>query len=229
MPALRHLLLPCALAALIAGEGLAAQNTMAPAAPATRPAAPAPQRTTTFTMGGLSFGFPIPVGFCLPVGRYVARSQEVAAGDASNITNLAFNDCASMQRNGDLLRWGMIKTPRNLMYRDIGSRQSVIDELKRQFASGDFERQINEGLATSGNAGMNTAVRPLGTDAYGAYIGGTLSLEGRTFAAAWSMTAVKNRLLAVYIYGPYNGPADVTDVVNRVRTSTRQLVAANGG
>jgi hypothetical protein len=229
-----RILFPCALAAAIAGDAIAAQNTMTPqpsqpaTAPAPRPMTP--PRMTSFMMSGLSFGFPLPDGFCIPAGRYATHARQVADGDAANQTSLSFSDCGSMARNANLSRWGMIKTPRNLVYQDVGTRVAVIAELKRQFDSGEFQRQMNQGIANAaGNEQFATTAKPLGTDAYGAYVGGTLTMDGRTMAAAWGMTAVKRRLFAIYFYGPYSGPADVQDVVNRARNATRALVHANPG
>jgi hypothetical protein len=209
---------------------LAAGNSLRSAAPARAPApAPAPARMATFLFSGMQYSFPLPDGFCIPAGRYAEHARRTADGDATNVTSLSFSDCASMARNGALMRWGMIKTPRSLASTDVGTRQSVIAELKGQFASGEFERSMNQGMSNASPDGVTTKVAPLGTDPNGAYVGGTLSLNGRIFAAAWGMTAVKRRLLAVYIYIPYNSQADVQAVINMVRTATARMVAANGG
>jgi hypothetical protein len=181
-------------------------------------------------MSGLSFNFPMPAEFCAPEGQYVTRAQNLANGDTANHTSFTFMDCGSMGRGGDLLRWGMVKTPRNLVNTDVGSLPSVIAELKRQFDTGEFERQMNQGVAqAAGDQRFATTARPLGTDPYGAYVGGTLTVDNRTMAAAWGMTAIKGRLFAVYVYGPYNGDADVQDVIARAKTATRAFVDANPG
>jgi hypothetical protein len=213
-------------AAFACTAAVAADNAMRPSTPVAR--MPAPANVVTFFMAGAMFKFPLPADFCLPEGRYAARAQQTANGDAANVTSLSFDDCASMRRDGDLLRWGMIKTPRSLLNTDVGAREAVIAELKSQFASGQFERDMNQGMANAAGGSTSTTVRPLGTDPYGAYVGGTLTMNGRTFAAAWSMTSVKRRFLAVYMYGPYSGQRDVDDIVNRVRTATRNLVLTNG-
>jgi hypothetical protein len=185
---------------------------------------------SAFSMSGLAFNFPIPAEFCAPDGQYVARAQALANGDTANHTSFTFMDCGSMQRGGDLLRWGMVKTPRNLVNTNVGSLPAVIAELKRQFDSGDFERQMNQGVAqAAGDQRFATTARPLGTDPYGAYVGGTLTVDNRTMAAAWGMTAIKGRLFAVYVYGPYNGDADVQDVITRAKAATRAFVDANPG
>jgi hypothetical protein len=218
--------------ALAAVAALAACEQQPTPAPAPGPQAPtAPAGAGTFTMSGMSFNFPMPAEFCAPTGAYVARAENLANGDNANQTNFSFVDCASQQRGGDLLRWGMVKTPRNLVNTNVGPLPSVIAELKRQFDSGDFERQMNQGVAqAAGDQRFASTARPVGTDSYGAYVGGTLTIDNRTMAAAWGMTAIKGRLFAVYVYGPYNNnDADVQDVITRAKAATRAFVDANPG
>jgi hypothetical protein len=220
-----------ALAAVAALAACEQKPTQAPAPAPDKTTAAQPSGAPTFTMSGMSFNFPVPAEFCAPAGPYVARAEALATGDNANHTSFSFVDCASQERGGDLLRWGMVKTPRNLVNTNVGPLPSVIAELKRQFDSGDFERQMNQGVAqAAGDQRFASTARPVGTDSYGAYVGGTLTIDNRTMAAAWGMTAIKGRLFAVYVYGPYNNnDADVQDVIARAKTATMNFVNANPG
>lgn len=210
-----------AVVAAVAGQTTAATNSL-------QSPAPASTRIATFTLSGIDYRFPLPDGFCLPVGRYAEHAQRTANGDASNVTSLSFDDCGAMERNGDLVRWGMIKTPIGFVSKDAGTRASFIPMLKAQFASGEFQRSMRQGIDQT-QMDIVTRVAPVGTDAHGGYIAGTLTMRGRTFSAVWGMTVIKHRLLAIYIYGPYRSQKDVDALLTLVRTTTARMIAANGG
>jgi len=190
----------------------------------------ATSRITTFQVSGITFAFPIPDGFCLPTGRYATQANLTANGDPANITDVSFDDCAAMATNGNLTRWGMVKTPRQYVSLDAGTREKFIQDLKAQFASGEFERSMNQGAAQA-QPGIGTHVRPLGTDANGGYIGGTLTMNGpnrpMTLTGVWSLTVVKHRVTMVYLYGPYHSQKDVDALVALVRTATAKFIAVN--
>lgn len=180
----------------------------------------------TFQHSGMTYTFPMPAGFCLPTGKYLTRAEQVAASDPANVTKLTLNDCVSMTQGGNLARWGMVKSPRSMESLDVGTRDNMIAEMKRQSASGTFQQALDQASAQSGVA---VKVKPLGTDYYGAYIGGTVVVEGHTFAGAWSMTVIKHRVLGVYMYGPYSGERDIMTVLDQVKEATRNFVLANPG
>lgn len=205
--------------AIVAGSlaASAADNSMV-----SHPAMAPPPAIVPFTLDGIAYKYQLPPGFCVPTLDYAMRAARTAESDASNVTNVTFNDCVAMARAGaDLPSWGMVKTPRSMIGKDAGTRESFIAILKNQFADGTFERSMAQ--AGSGN----DSVKALGTDAYGAYVGGTIEFQGHTFAAVWGITAVKHRVLAIYIYGPYVVQRDVERVRDMVRRSTQAFVTMN--
>lgn len=205
--------------------------------------ATATDRTATFSLPGGSFKAPVPEGYCVPTGEYDANAKITAAADTANLTDISFTGCAEMQAGLDQVTWAMIKTPLESLKESAGARHDVIDYFKNQIKPEDLKKWTDE-AQTSTNAQAQTIygkdlkiateVKPLAADAFGAYLGGTISVDVAAdkkilLTCVYGITVVNDRIFTLYFYSPYRDARDVVALLAKVQTATQAFVNANGG
>jgi hypothetical protein len=207
-------------------------------------AAPAAAAEATFRMGGVGFRLPLPAGYCLPRGLQVDIAQLVAAGDNGNVTHLTLFPCdapldgAGLSSQKDYI---LIKTPKPALIIPMG-REELLKGLGEAFENPAFTQALNSGqLLEDASKGVGEVlgskvdlsgdVAPRGKDDVCAYLGGTMAVaapaQGRsyTLAVGTCVTAIGGRMMAIYWYGPDEGPASVARLLVRAKDLARTITS----
>jgi hypothetical protein len=208
-------------------------------------AAPPAPAEASFRVGGVAFQLPLPAGYCLPRELQVDVAQLVAAGDTDNVTDLTLFPCnapvsgAEMGAQKDYI---LIKTPKQALIAQV-SREELIRGMGEAFekpaftealASGQLLDRAGKGVSDvlGTKVDLSGGVAPRGKDDFCAYLGGTMavasSIKSYTLAVGACITAVGGRVLAIYWYGPDEGPASVARLLVKAKGLATTIVNRKG-
>jgi hypothetical protein len=198
-------------------------------------------RSVHLYLPGADVVFPLPDGYCQPQGAYAGYANGTAAVDATNFTDVSYDDCAEMQGGQDIQRYGMVKTPRDMMFKE--APLALFDELKKASQSGALKKMLDDPAAiaearksidatTSSQikvSGME--LQPVDFDGHAVYLAGTLKGETsagkETSAIAVAMMIVKGRVFLCYFYAPYTGLSDIKNLVSAAKAEASRFAQAN--
>ena len=197
--------------------------------------------TATFSLPGIEYKFSFPDGYCLATGIYDTQAKIAASADHDNLTDISFYVCDDMASNVAPSSWGMIKTPLGGINAGGTTRQQIIGYYKSQINPADLKKLMDDSAkgATEGihnvapDVDVTLDIKPVDSDENGGYMGGTITATGpggkKLIAGAAASTVVKDRVFLLYLFKPYTGPADITDLLAKVKDATAKFVALNGG
>ena len=211
------------------------------------PLAAAPRATAdaSFRVGGVAFQLPLPSGYCLPRGLQVDVAQLVAAGDSENVTHLTLLPCNAAVAGPELGSQNdyiLIKTPKQALIAEV-SREELLQGIGEAFenpaftealASGQMLKDAGKGVGNviGTTVDLSGTVAPRGKDESCAYLGGTLAVASPatsyTLAVGACITAVGGRVLAVYWYGPDEGPAGVARLLVKAKGLAGTITSRTG-
>lgn len=207
-------------------------------------AGPAP-RETSFNVGGVEFGLPLPSGYCLPRGQQTDIARLVAAGDTANVTHLTLFPCdAPLDASalGGQKDYILIKTPKQALNAQV-TRDELLQGLGDAFESPAFTEALASGqlLKEAGKGVSNVVGRTVdlsgnvarrGKDDLCAYLGGVMavasSVKSYTLAVGTCITAIGGRVLSVYWYGSDERPAGVARLLVKTKGLARTITSRTG-
>jgi hypothetical protein len=223
---------------LVALVCLSAACSPAPAEPALKRKAPAPDvNTASFQTDGIAFVAPLPSGYCLPTGRKLETANVMASGDPTRTTLLTIFPCGETEAsNGDYI---IVKTPVSNARSEF-DRGETLDELEAKYSklqsvqSSENERTQAEALTSKMNGGKTSVqgdIRWAGRDEVCNYLAGSITYrignrEGPV-AAAVCMTVVRRKALILYTYGDNTNAGSIARLLPRLRGFAEGLIAAN--
>jgi hypothetical protein len=196
---------------------------------------PPPEPVASFRSAGAAFTLKLPAGYCVPADEFIDVAQALASIDADNVTVFTAFQCdANGLRAAHPL---LIKTPKTALLTRL-DRAQLTEALKVEFNKADFSALLDLPKITAdtnqafndvlkSDAKLELLVKPLGQDVVCNYLGGTVTLDGDVSAMAACMTVVAQRVLTIYMYSDYAGPASVAALVGQTRAVADALIARN--
>lgn len=206
------------------------------------PAAFATDPPYTLSLPGVEARFPFPDGFCEAKGVYVQQAAASQGFDHVNKTLVSYYLCADMEKTAPPTMWGNVKTPLALLDKPHVSRKATLDYFRTKVDPTYLDRLMKTVTASAnrdmhdqlGGASISLDVQPLLVDDNAAYIGGKVAINDPDgpqifISAVYATTVVKDRLFIIYLYKPFESPADIKLLLDTLRAQAAAFVVANGG
>ena len=202
--------------------------------------APLPSTVATFDIGGVSFRFRVPDGFCLPNDRNLKRYQGA----------LAFNDMNTVfvtayKRNGGKFSYDgtiYISSP-DLTLAMQFNRKGLLDSLGDEFnkpenlawmESGGPDNISSKDLSKAFGPGISvkSRMKPMGRDNVCAYLGGgsvTFRNDKNLGSAnvGTCITVVQKKLIQITVAGTKGDPSNLISLLRETKSIAAILIEQN--
>lgn len=228
-----------------AGYGLVGHDNRPAVAPLPAPepqdAANAPSGTVRLDLGGVTLAFDPPAGDCVyppDLMRAVVAQQQRLNPD--NVIHVAFGDCgqvrAAMEGAARICDFGVLMTPKAQIGQDVDRAQldriaaNAVDLSSLKTSLDQRLKEAESRLSLQSFYSLGLLERD-DRSIYFAFLTKTQGAEGSyTQACVMGMTALKNRLVAYYLYGDYdkNARAELFGLLQKVKSGISDLAQRNG-
>lgn len=199
---------------------------------------------TTFELVGKTYNVTIPDGFCPLDDQTRPVFDTIAAADTQNLTDLTFVDCNLAKAEASQRRYGIFKTPKSTLLTVLPPRAELLKQFAGAITDGsmakamkdaDVSNQANKALKDTTGMDLHISGEPrfVEADEKAAYL--VAAMSGGTggdvhkFSMAGGLTEVNGRLIALYLYGPYESDADVARLLIQAKAQIARFIADNGG
>lgn len=189
-----------------------------------------------FSIDGVALTAPLPSGYCVPTGRDKATADVLASGDQQNITLATLIRCDMAGRDdGSGNDYMLIKTPK-ASTGVVVSRPDLLKMLGAEFGKAEWQGERSDRARQDAAKGLSEAfdtpmtiegeLKPRGTDADCAYLGGQLQVTGNgadyPIILGGCITSAGNKVVMVYTY---DDPGKGGGVAGKMRTARNVAVS----
>lgn len=195
-----------------------------------------------FSLGGNSYIFTLPNGYCVPSGAEADAATEVARLDERNLTHISIAPCSELGATGAYTTWAILKTPRESLRMRIPSRAKFVESMAEQLETSkaaplfvDVSKLLGKNLADVFGADFTLGgeMEPIHADEYAGYLGGVITMSGGPFngsvpvACIAAMTVVKGNVFFYYRYATFREAKDLGNLLHQVKPEIRAFIADN--